>query len=203
MYVYCDVLMSWHVWVFFCCCCCLSVCLKRVPPPPRERWWVWRRGRQTTSWLELIPVTMATRANTPPGRTPWQVSTDFSPRCSLSLLTRAPNLHAADLCRDTVPACIIRQWDAHSSEHWRSNSCLLCFHYLNACRCLFVQTVYLIIDTVELWLLHRHIITSLRRHFVYIHEPVLMCVQHKSPAELPRCSAVLTCLPVTTSNITR
>lgn len=119
---------------------CLSV--KRAPQLRHGRWWVWRRGRQTTSWLELILVTMAARASTPPGRTPWQV------RLGRFRLVLSAHRNIKPLQRHW--SCWYQRWGPLFI--WAalcSKPSLLCIHYLKACRCLFVQTVYLIVDTSE------------------------------------------------------
>ncbi len=78
-------MMDWGLNIFpVCVCVCFDV--QRAPLPPPERWWHWRRGRQTTSQLAM-PVTMATRVNTHPGRTPWRVR---CPHCMSGTKTPSP-----------------------------------------------------------------------------------------------------------------
>lgn len=119
-----------------------------------------------------------------------------------------PTVHskAVGSCRERhCPPSVCRHERAVFTFIWAavcSKASLLCV-FIAACRCLFVQTVYQIIDTMNPTPPQTHCWQLLSRHFVHIHEPVVICVQHKSPVELPHCSGVHTCLPVTTSNITR
>lgn len=91
---------------------CLLVCLKRAPLLPLERWWAWKRGRQTTNQLEPILVTIATKASTPPERMPWQVRFRISVFLFLAIGTL--NLHFVFFC---IPGSVLRKNSRHC--HWQ------------------------------------------------------------------------------------